>query len=367
MATLEGFRSALGARRPRSPARATRGLATRASLAAAGSLLAVFSGRALAGPNDLKLINLCRPVPGQECPWVQRDASGRVTGVSIDADGRSDYRSLMSELGVVMSPKIPMPADTLGFAGILVSGELGFTQISHNESFWDGVEAVNPLNRTTSRPDAMLTTVGVFLRKGLWFPVPALEAGGGVVNLIGSQMLSWQTYAKFAIHEGYHDLPFPSLAVRAALAYLTGTDQVNLQTTSFDAVLSKAFGVLKTLRVEPFGGLSLLIIKASGKTIDFTPSCDASQAALASAGQTVGDCKPTQIGSTDDLLANATFPGQEAIRRYRFFGGAKLKFGLLAIIGEYEFYPGGTSRDQSSSVDHSAGQSAFSLSTGLDF
>jgi hypothetical protein len=303
-----------------------------------------LAGHALAGANDLRLVNLCPqaqgPVPGvQPCSWVKRDASG----VAIDTDGLSNFRSLMSELGVVMAPKIPMVADTLGLAGFSMSGELGFTQISHNKTFWNGVEAVSPQNPTASRPDSTLTTVGVFLRKGLWFPVPALEVGGGVISLLQSQMLFWQTYAKFALHEGYQDLPFPSLAIRAALSYLTGTDQVNLRTTSLDAFVSKGFGVLKTARLEPFGGLGLILIKASGKPIDFTP------------------------GTDNDFTATVAFPGQETITRYRFFGGAKLKFGVLAVIGQYEFYPGGTSRDQSSAVDHSAGQNSFSLSAGLDF
>jgi hypothetical protein len=326
------------------------------------------AGPAFAGRNDLRLFNLCPQTRPQECSWVQRDGAGLVTGVNIDTDGRSNFRSLMSELGVVMAPRIPMPADTLGFAGFLVSGELGFTRISHDKPFWDGVDAVSPQNRVASRPDGVLTTVGIFVRKGLWFPAPALEAGGGVVSLLDSQMLSWQTYAKFALHEGYYDLPFPSLAVRAALSYLTGTDQVSLKTTTFDAIVSKGFGVLKTVRVEPFGGLSLLMIRATGKPIDFTPLCDARVAATTSPDQAAsGSCTTIQSGTDNDYKAIGAFPGQESIRRYRFFAGAKLKFGVLAVIGEYEYYPGGTSRDRESAVDRSASQNAFSLSTGLDF
>jgi hypothetical protein len=342
---------------------------------AIGIALVSFSvtGTALAGRNDLKLVNLCPQAASavlgvQECRWVQRDAAGRITGVAIDTEGRSNFRSLMSELGVVMGPRIPMSADTIGFAGFLVSGELGFTQIGNNKSYWNGVNAVSPQSPNAARPDSTLTTAGVFLRKGIWFPAPSFEFGGGVVNLLGSQMLSWQGYAKFALHEGFHDLPFPSLAVRAAFAYLTGTDQVNLNTTSIDVLLSKAFGVLKTLRVEPFGGWSLLMIKAGGKTIDFTPLCDSRQAELASPGQAIsGNCAVAQSGTANDLLANAAFSSQEIITRYRVFGGAKLKFGMLAVMAQYELYLAGHSRDETSAVDQSGQQSAFSLSTGLEF
>ncbi len=334
-----------------------------------------FAGRAWAGRNDLKLVNLCpqasSPALGvQECRWVQRDANGLVTGVNIDSEGRSDFRSLMSELGVVMAPHIPMPADTLGFAGFQVSGELGFTQIGNNKSYWNGVSAVSPQSPSASRPDATLTTMGVFLRKGLWFPAPSFEIGGGVVNLLNSQMLSWQGYAKFALHEGFHDLPFPSLAVRAAVAYVTGTDQVNLKSTSLDVLVSKGFGVLKTARIEPFGGWSLLLIDAGGRPIDFTPLCDSVAVARATPGQPVSDnCAIAQSGTANDLLANAAFPAQDIITRYRVFGGAKLKFGLLAVIAQYELYLAGSSRDENviSAVDRSGQESAFSLSTGLEF
>jgi hypothetical protein len=339
------------------------------------------AGNARAGRNDLKLGNLCpqgysATLGVQECRWVQRKADGSITNVAIDAEGRSNFRSLMSELGVVLAPRIPMPADTLGFAGFSVSGELGFTHISSQKSFWNGVSAVSPQSPDSARPDSTLTTVGVFLRKGIWFPAPSFELGGGVVNLLDSQMLSWQGYAKFALHEGFHDLPFPSLAVRAAVSYLTGSDQVNLKTSSIDVLLSKGFGVLKTVRIEPFGGWSLLLIKTSGKPVDFTPLCDASAVAQASPSQSVGDhCATAQSGTTNDFVANKAFSSQDTITRYRVMGGAKLKFGTLALIAQYELYLAGNSRDAGNgrdengipAVDQSGQQSAFSLSTGLEF
>jgi hypothetical protein len=343
------------------------------------ALACVATGRsAWAGKNDLHLVNLCPQAATaalgvQDCSWVRRDASGLIpttNGVVIDAAGRSKFRSLMSELGVVMAPRIPMSADTLGFAGFMLSAELGFTEISRSKSFWDGVSGVSPQNPTASRPDPVLTTMGIFLRKGFWLPVPSFELGGGVVNLLDSQMLSWQGYAKVALHEGFSNLPFPSLSVRAGLAYLTGTDQVNLRTTSLDVLVSKGFGLFKTARIEPFGGWSLLLIKASGKVIDFTPLCDAYQVAQAAPGTQVSDrCAVSQSGTNNDYGANAAFPSQDAITRYRVFGGAKLKFGVLAVIAQYEMYLAGDSRDEDvvPAVDQSGRQSAFSLSTALEF
>jgi hypothetical protein len=331
-------------------------------------LLAAFTREAWAGRNDLNLANLCPQTDGP-CPWVGRDATtGMVSGVNIDVSGKTAFRSLMSELGVVMAPRIPMPAGTLGFAGFQVSAELGLTQISSSQRFWDGVNAVSPKAREASRPDAMLTTVGGFLRKGIWLPAPSLELGGGVVHLLDSHLLSWQAYSKLALHEGFHDLPIPSFSVRGAFAYLSGTDQVSLKTFSIDLLVSKGFGVLKTLRIEPFGGWSLLLISASGKTIDFTPLCDARAVSLAAPGTVVSDqCAVAQSGTDNDFKANKAFPGQDVITRHRVFGGAKLKFGMLDIIAQYEIYLAGRSRDESSADDQSKTQSAVSLSVGLEF
>jgi hypothetical protein len=63
------------------------------------------------------------------------------------------------------------------------------------------------------------------------------------------------------------------------------------------------------------------------------------------------------------------FASQDIITRYRVFGGAKLKFGMLAVIAQYEVYLAGNSRDENviSAVDQSGQQRAFSLSTGLEF
>jgi hypothetical protein len=345
-------------------------------VARAPALLAVLvAGDAHAGRNDLKLVNLCPQVPSaslgvQECAWVQRDARGMVTGVSIDAEGRSNFRSLMSELGAVLAPRVPMPAGTIGFAGFQVTGELGFTQISSRKPFWNGVNAVAPQTPNVSRPSSTLTTLGVFLRKGIWLPAPSLEVGGGVVHLLDSQLLSWQAYAKLALHEGFHDLPIPSLSVRGMMAHLSGTDQASLRTFSVDVLVSRGFGFLKTLRIEPFGGWSMLFMKAGGKPIDFTPLCDSGQAAAAAPGQPVGgQCALAQSGTTNDLNANASFTTQDVITRYRVFGGAKLKFGVLDIIAQYELYLAGHSRDENviSAVDRSGQQSAVSLSLGLEF
>jgi len=340
---------------------------------------------AIAGKHDLKLINLCRPTvrdPNDmtqngrldvaECPWVQRDGTGHISGVSLDADAQSAFRSLMSELGVVIAPRLQTPADTLGYSGFQFSAELGFTKISSDQSFWNGVEGVDPTRPTAARPDRYLTTVGGFVRKGLWLPLPAFEFGAGAINILGSQMYAMQGYAKIALQEGFHGWALPSVAARGSVSQLLGTDQVDLTVFGVDVLISKALSLAGTARVEPFAGWNILFIDARSGVIDATPACDAYQLKNATPGGAAPSpaCSAAQNGTFDDLAANFTFPKQDVITRQRWFGGLKLKLSVFFLVGQYAIALKGTSHDTSSTVgarDASGLQQSLSLSAGFDF
>lgn len=354
--------------------RRSRALVALVALVSVGAVVA-GSRAARAGANDLSLGNLCAPgtqsngVP--ECTWVRRAGSGAIDTITPDADAESRFRSLMSELGVVMAPRLLVPAETLGFAGFQLSAELGTTTISRDQSFWNGVEGVSAQNPAGRRPDPWLTTIGMFVRKGLWLPLPAVEVGAGFVHLLDSHLVSWQGYAKLALHEGFYDWPLPSLAVRGSAAYLTGSDQVRMTVASVDVVLSKGFGMLKTARLEPFGGWSYLWIRARSNPFDLTPSCDAYLVRTAGAGTMLGDhCAEAQRGTTNDYLASYSFPDQDAITRNRFFGGAKLKFAAVFVTAQYEIVPAGRTHDErraGGARDASGKQEGVSMSAGFDF
>jgi len=337
---------------------------------ALSSLVAAPPARA--GKNDLDLLNLCTPhlIGGnQECGWVQRDSTGAITSqVAPSPAALANFRSLMSELGVVIAPRLITPADTLGYAGFQVSAELGLTQINHNAAYWNGVQGVDPANPGANRPDAYLTTVGGFVRKGMLIPFPALEVGVGAVNVVGSGLFALQGYAKLALQEGFHSWVLPSVAVRAAASQLVGTDQVDLTVFGFDVVISKAFSIAGTARFEPFGGYNLLFIDARSGVIDATPGCDAYafQHSTAAPSPTCGG----PAGTPNDYLADFTFPRQDLITRQRIFAGFKLKLGVVFMAAEYDLVPAGRSRDETQAqgtIDGSQRQQSFSFSTGLDF
>ena len=349
-------------------------------LCAIGAAALAREGRAPAAQNDLRLLNLCPPAPNpgtnmDECSWVHRDGNGQVIAgqTAPDADGQARFRSLMSELGFAIAPRLMTPADTLGFAGFQFSAELGVTKINPNRqvggrSYWDGIAKVNPSSPTAVRPDSYLTTVGGYVRKGMWLPLPAFEFGAGALSIVGSRMYVLQGYAKLALQEGFHGWWLPSFAVRGGASQLLGTSEVDLTVYSLDLLASKAFDIGGTARIEPFVGWSVLFIDARSGVIDATPTCDA----FASPGGPPpnAQCAASQAGAGDDLNANFTFPHQDIITRQRFFGGVKLKLSVVFLAAQFELGLAGTSRDSSQSTgaaDRSGSQQTYSLSAGFDF
>lgn len=324
---------------------------------------------ARADRHDLQLLNLCDSSGGVGCSWVSRAGGG--TTVTLDPEATSRFRSLMSELGVAIAPRLQTPADTLGFAGFQFSAELGMTQISRDKPFWNGVQAFNG----RERPDGWLTTMGLYARKGMWFPVPALEWGVGAVNILQSGMWSVEGYVKLAIQEGFHNWPLPSAAVRAGFSQLVGTDQVTLTVTSIDVLISKAFSLAGTTRIEPFAGWDFLFIDARSGVIDATPDCDAflvqHAASDAAARAACPGAVAGEAGTWSDLGGNFTFPNQDVITRNRIYGGVKLKLAAMFLAGQWAIVPAGKSRDGRSSGngarDDSATQQAVSISAGFDF
>ncbi|HEX2660676.1 MAG TPA: hypothetical protein VHU40_20485 [Polyangia bacterium] len=331
-------------------------------------------GPARANRNDLSLANLCDSSGGGGCPWVARTPTS--TTVTLDPGAPSRFRSLMSELGVVTAPRLQTPADTIGFAGFQFSAELGTTEISRGQTFWNGLEGVQPSNPGATRPSASLTTLGGYIRKGMFSPVPSIEFGAGAVNILQSGMWSLSGYVKLALHEGFHSYPLPSIAVRFGLSELVGTDQVSLKVSSLDLLISKAFSLAGTARIEPFVGADLLFIDAKSGVIDATPECDATvlKNTSASDGAAVARlpkvCQP-QAGTTADFGGNFKFADQSLILRHRWYGGAKVRLWKFFMVGQVAMAPAGNSVDSKASAnaarDGSGSQREASLSAGMDF
>ena len=266
------------------------------------------------------------------------------------------FRSLASELGVVFAPRLVEPADTLGFSGFQFALDFATTSISGDADQWRVLEGEAP-NR--------MTTMGVFVRKGMWLPIPSFELGAGIVNLLGSRMYAPQVYGKFALHEGFHSFPLPSVAIRGSVSRVMGTDQIDLTIPSIDVSISKHFGIAGTFNVAPYVGWNWLLMVHRSEVIDKTPHID------------------SRVDRADSAM-NFTFSDQDAILRNRIFFGAKVNYyvftlGLeanLAFEGSSVDDRGGTDMDCADATgptnncdakDGAGSQQTFTLSLAVDF
>ncbi|MEZ4366116.1 MAG: hypothetical protein R2939_07485 [Kofleriaceae bacterium] len=320
-------------------------------LATLGALV-VGPASAHAGDNDLVLARLSRPV----------DVAGQTRSV-----GQSlEFRALMSELGVVMAPRLLTPADTLGFGGFQLSTDVAFTTINADERYWRARLGADDPAGGSANGDGMMSTVGVFARKGWWFPLPSFEAGAGVVHLRESGLWAAQGYAKLALHEGYHGLPIPSVAVRGAASRLFGESDLGLSIASLDVTASKHLGVGGTWSIDPFAGWNLLWVMPTSEVLDPTPGVD-----------------PLDPMNADDRDRNFVFRDQDPITRHRLFVGAKLQYdvieitleGQLALAGGSVDDRAGTSdactfdadSDRCDADDLAGSQQTLTISVGVDF
>jgi hypothetical protein len=296
---------------------------------------------------------------------LETDASGTV----VSAVGQNrDLRALASQLGVVLAPHLLTPADTLGFGGFQLTVDYAATTIDSRASYWRALESSSDPAGTGNNAHGtdMLRTVGLFERKGMWFPVPSMELGAGGIHLVDSHVWTGQLYAKLALHEGYHDLPIPSLAVRGGVSRMMTQRELDLTVASLDIAISKHFGVGSTWRWDPYGGWNLLMIIPRSEVIDPTPAVD-----------------PLNPATEADLMNNFVFAEQDTILRHRFFVGAKFQYYVFQFTVEAQFALAGKSVDDRGgtneecmpnsttivcdATDTAATQRTLSVSAGFDF
>ncbi|MBA3391336.1 MAG: hypothetical protein H0T89_01775 [Deltaproteobacteria bacterium] len=298
---------------------------------------------------------------------------GRLTNRMDDGTGttrivpqNAEFRSLASQLGVVLAPHLLTPADTLGFGGFQLTLDYATTTIDGDASYWRAREAESDPGGTVGHAPGMLRTLGFFARKGMWFPIPSFEVGAGAVHLVDSRIWTGQFYAKLALVEGYHDLPLPSVAVRGAVSRMMSQRELDLTVPSFDITISKHFGIGGTWRLDPYAGWNLLMIIPRSEVIDPTPHID-----------------PLAPGNEDDSTQSFVFKDQDLILRHRFIVGAKFQYYILQLTVEASFALAGTSKDDRSgtsdvcmpqsttttcdAADTAAAQRTLSVSAGVDF
>jgi hypothetical protein len=307
--------------------------------------LALWPTAARAGKYDLDLTPLGRlEVQGTRSVIVQDNAA---------------FRSLSSELGTIMAPKVVDPADSLGLSGFAVSADVSVNTLSSNQAYW-----VAP---TRGGADGAAPSIQIMGRKGLW---PGLEVGAGATHLFDSQMWALAGYGKLAIHEGFHHLPIPSIAVRASFSRLLGAKDFNMTTAAPAITVSHLFGLGKTFSLTPYVGYEALIILSRSQVIDANPSCDTFPDAYNESDEAC--VLPTEDGNGTivDPASEFVFHDGGAIVRHRPHVGARIIFSVIRIGLEAMFVPGGKTEgtvNGETVVDGSGLQQQYTVSLGLDF
>jgi hypothetical protein len=325
------------------------------SIAVASLALAIGARPAAAGDNDLVVARLSR---------ILDNGGGTLRTVGQNLE----FRSLASELGVVLAPRLMTPSDTLGFGGFQFTADVGYTQITRAASWWRALEgSPDPTGAGgMNHGPSFLPTVGFFARKGIWLPLPSFEIGAGAVHVLDSHLWTGQLYAKFGLHEGFHDLPIPSVAVRGSVSRLLGEADIDLTVIGVDISVSKRFGIGGTWHASPYLGWNFLIIIPRSEVLDPTPTVD-----------------PLMPGNGADGDLNFVFEDQDDIIRNRLFAGVKLQYYVFALTIEAQMTLKGSSVDDRAGTtercepgsdteacdakDAAGRQNAFMFSAGLDF
>ena len=304
------------------------------------ALVATFlvSSEARAGKYDLDLT-----------PLGQVEDDGSIT------QDNAAFRSLSSEVGVLMAPRVVDPADTLGLAAFSVSADVTINTLSGDADFW----------RDTARgtPDNVAPTLQVMGRKGLW---PGIEIGAGATHLFDSRMWTISGYGKIALHEGFHHLPIPSIALRGMFSRLLGAKDLDMTTISAGASISHVFGIGSTFNITPYAGYDALLVFSRTGILDGTPGHDEHVDGPLDCANGDPDCT---------VLSEFVFRQQDVILRHRPYVGMRFIFSVLRIGIEAMFVPGGsTSADvellgggTETVTDSSGFQQQYTVSFGLDF
>ncbi len=287
------------------------------------------SSEAQAGTYDLNLTRL-----------------GSVSGSGVPTGDDAAFRSVASELGVLMAPKPVDSADSLGLSAFAISADFSVNSLSNTADFW--TKTTGGASGTGSTPGKFAPTMQIMGRKGLW---PGIEVGAGATHLFNSRMWTFGGYGKVALHEGFHHLPIPSIALRGSFARLVGAQDMNMTTGSFDVSISHVFGVGKTFNITPYVGYQALMVFARSSVLDITPGTD--------------EYLEGSSGPNEFVFKDAGF-----IMRHRPFIGARFIFSVLRLGLEAMVVPGGGragSIDGKEIKDSSGLQQQYTLSLGLDF
>lgn len=195
---------------------------------------------------------------------------------SLQSLSQTEFRALSEDLGSTLSYKGIIPAESLGLTGFDVGVGVTSTSLQHRDTWL----------KAGSDVSGRATVPSLRVHKGLPFGIDIGGLYSSVPNtgikLIGGE-LRWAALEGSALT--------PALAFRLGGTRLSGLDQLDLSTTSFDVSISKGF-----LMFTPFAGV----------------------------GTVHTSSKPSE----------GTGLRAESFNQFRVFGGVNLSLGLLNVAVE---------------------------------
>jgi hypothetical protein len=273
---------------------------------------------------------------------------GRQSGGQVVQDNAA-FRSLSSELGTIMAPQPMDPADSLGLSGFAVSADFTINTIAGDRGYWQ--------DTTSGSADNVAPSMQIVGRKGLW---PGIEVGGGATHLFDSRMWAMFGYGKVALHEGFHHLYIPAVALRGSFSRLVGAKDLNLTTAAAAVTASWVFGLGKTFSLTPYAGYEALFIFGRSRVLSAAPHCDEFPDLYNNDCAGVDRTAPTEF----------VFRDAGTIVRHRPHVGVRMIFSVIRLGLEGMWVPAG-SRDGSIAgetvADGSAMQQQYTFSVGFDF
>ncbi len=162
---------------------------------------------------------------------------------------QDEFNEFSIELGTALLFNPMAPAETLGITGFDISVEAVITDISADDwaEFFGGEEV-----------DNYVGVPRIHVQKGLPFGV---DIGAMYVSVPDSNIQLWGVEVKYALLEG--STITPAISIRGSYSSLDGVDELNLDTLSFDLLISKGFLIL-----TPYAGISMTSINASEESDD---------------------------------------------------------------------------------------------------
>lgn len=159
---------------------------------------------------------------------------------------QEDFKDFIKELGVVSWFNPITPAEPMGILGFDIAIDTVVTDISEDKDFWRKMVADND-------PFSYFATPRLHIQKGL--PL-GIDLGAMYAVVPNSNVKLWGLEARYALLEG--TTITPALSIRASYSALNGVDDIDLNTFSLDAWVSKGI-----FMITPYAGASAIGIRGS--------------------------------------------------------------------------------------------------------